>query len=313
MIEVSHLSKSYGDITALHDVSFRIEQGEIVGLLGPNGAGKTTLMKILTGFLQADGGEARIAGLDVLGQRRQVQELIGYLPENAPLYHDLSVQAYLKTMAELRQLPAAAFPARFSAAVHAAGLEEMLVRPIGQLSKGYRQRVGIAQAILHQPQLLILDEPTVGLDPTQIVEIRRLIHRLAQRATVLLSTHILPEVEQVCDRVIILMNGEIRADARLADLAASANALLVLQTAAPGVETVLRKLAGVRDVQSERSADGFPAYRVIADQDNGAADLAPAIYDLARSQDWPLRELRRDVRTLETVFNELTTGGRLVG
>lgn len=308
MIEVSHLSKSYGDIEALRDISFRIEQGEIVGLLGPNGAGKTTLMKILTGFLQADAGEARIAGLDVLDQRRQVQELIGYLPENAPLYRDLSVQAYLKMMADLRQLPAETFPARFSEAVHAAGLEEMLARPIGQLSKGFRQRVGIAQAILHQPQLLILDEPTVGLDPTQIVEIRHLIRRLAQRATVLLSTHILPEVEQVCDRVIILMHGEIRADARLADLATSADALLVLQNAGPGVETALRQLPGVRAVQTERSADGFPAYRVIADQEAGA-DLAPAIYELARGQAWPLRELRRDARTLETVFNELATAG----
>ena len=308
MIEASHLSKSYGPVQALHAASFTINRGEIVGLLGPNGAGKTTLMKILTGYLQPDEGEARIGGFDVLSQRHQVQELIGYLPENAPLYHDLSVQAYLKTMAELRQMPAEQQPARISAAVYAAGLENHLTRPIGQLSKGYRQRVGLAQAILHQPELLILDEPTVGLDPTQIVEIRKLIRRLAEHSTILLSTHILPEVEQVCDRVIILMNGEVKADARLADLAASANAVVVLQAQVEGAASALRRLSGVSEVRAERSADGFPAYRVIAgDGADSSIDLAPSIYELARGQDWPLRELRRDARTLEMVFNELAT------
>ncbi len=317
MIEVSNLSKAYGPIQALDSVSFSIRQGEIVGLLGPNGAGKTTLMKILTGYLQADSGEARIDGLDVLTQRRQVQALIGYLPENAPLYHELSVQGYLKMMAELRQIPAADQSARISAAVRAAGLEERLTQPIGTLSKGFRQRVGLAQAILHRPQLLILDEPTVGLDPTQIVEIRHLIRRLASHSTILLSTHILPEVEQVCDRVIILMNGEVKADARLAELSAAASAVLVLQQAPAGAEKALRALPGAGSVQMERSPDGFPSYRITAGKSDGGPagsashgpDLAPAIYGLVRDQNWPLRELRRETRTLETVFNELATGG----
>ncbi len=305
MIEVTRLSKSYGAIRALHDVSFRIETGEIVGLLGPNGAGKTTLMKILTGRLQPDGGEARIQGMDVLTERQAVQALIGYLPENAPVYHDLSVQGYLKMMAELRQIPPQEQLQRIGEAVYATGLEDMLTRPIGQLSKGYRQRVGIAQAILHQPQLLILDEPTVGLDPTQIIEIRNLIRRLAQHSTVLLSTHILPEVEQVCDRVIILMHGEVRADARLAELATTTNVVLVLQEADPAVERALQQMQDVAEVQEERSIDGFPAYRITAG--DGADGLAADVFALASEQNWPVRELRRDFRTLETVFNELAT------
>lgn len=305
MIEVSKLSKSYGAIRALHEISFNIASGEIVGLLGPNGAGKTTLMKILTGRLQPDGGEARIQDMDVLTQRQEVQALIGYLPENAPVYNDLSVQGYLKMMAELRQIPAEEQLERIGEAVYATGLEDMLTRPISQLSKGYRQRVGIAQAILHQPQLLILDEPTVGLDPTQIIEIRNLIRRLAQHSTILLSTHILPEVEQVCDRVIILMHGEVRADARLAELATTANVVLVLQQAMPTVKAALEAMDDVGAVQEERSVDGYPAYRVAAK--NGAEELPSAVFALARQQDWPVRELRRDVRTLETVFNELAT------
>jgi ABC-2 type transport system ATP-binding protein len=215
MIEVQALSKAYGPIQALRGVSFRVAAGQIIGLLGPNGAGKTTVMKIVTGYLQPDGGQARVDGLDVLTNRLEVQRRSGYLPENAPLYPELGVQAYLSMIAELRQIPSQEQRASLALAVRATGLAEHLTRPIGQLSKG----VGLAQAILHRPGLLILDEPTVGLDPTQIVEVRRLIRRLAEHSTVLLSTHILSEVEALCDGVIILLNGEVKADARLADLA----------------------------------------------------------------------------------------------
>jgi ABC-2 type transport system ATP-binding protein len=306
MIEVTDLKKSYGPVEALRGVSFNIAEGEIVGLLGPNGAGKTTIIKILTGYLQPDEGSVRIGGLDVLSEARQVQEQLGYLPENAPLYPELSVQGYLKMIADLRQVPAADQPARLSEAIYSTGLSEHLTRPIGQLSKGFRQRVGLAQAILHQPKLLILDEPTLGLDPTQIVEVRHLIQRLAERATVLFSTHILSEVEALCDRVIILMNGQIRADAHLSELAATPDAVLVLGQKPAGVERALRKLPGVEDVETLRTPDGFPGYRVLGQSKNGQ-DLCPAIYSLAREHDWPLRELRRDVRTLETIFNELAT------
>jgi ABC-2 type transport system ATP-binding protein len=306
MIDVTDLTKSYGPIEALRGVTFHVAPGEIVGLLGPNGAGKTTTIKILTGYLQPDDGTVIVNDLDVLTHTREVQAQIGYLPESAPLYPELSVQAYLKMMAELRQIPEDEQQARLSEAIYAAGLAEHITRPIGQLSKGYRQRVGLAQAILHRPQILILDEPTLGLDPTQIVEIRRLIRRLAEHSTILFSTHILSEVEALCDRVIILMNGQIKADARLSELAATPDAILVLADAPGDVQRALSDLSGVRAVERTQTPDGYSAYRVLG---RGAdrADLCPAIYDLAREQDWPLRELRRDVRTLETVFNELAT------
>jgi len=304
MIQVKNVSKSYGPVQALRDVSVHIAQGEIVGLLGPNGAGKTTLIKILTGYLQPDSGQAQVDGLDVLTHTQEVQSRIGYLAENAPLYGELSVQSYLKMMADLRRVPADEQRARLSEAVYATGLAEHLTRPIGQLSKGFRQRVGLAQAILHQPKLLILDEPTVGLDPTQIVEVRGLIRRLAQTSTVLFSSHIHSEVEALCQRAIILMNGQVKADARLADLEVTADAILVLGRTTNGAERALRTLSGVRGIEHGRTADGHPLYRVLG---MGDVDLCPAIYDLARGHDWPVRELRRDVRTLETVFNQLAT------
>ena len=304
MIEVTDLTKSYGPIEALRGVTFHIAPGEIVGMLGPNGAGKTTILKILTGYLQPDDGTVYVNGLDVLTHTREVQAQIGYLPETAPLYPELSVQAYLKMMAELRQIPEDEQVARLSEAIYAAGLADHLIRPIGQLSKGFRQRVGLAQAILHRPQFLILDEPTLGLDPTQIVEIRRLIRRLVEHSTVLFSTHILSEVEALCDRVIILMNGQIKADARLSELAATSDAVLVLEDAPVGVERALRNLSGMRGIERIQTPDGYPAYRVLG-QDAEGADLCPAIYNLAQEEGWRLRELRRDVRTLETVFNEL--------
>jgi ABC-2 type transport system ATP-binding protein len=304
MIKVTDLTKSYGPIEALCGVTFHITPGEIVGMLGPNGAGKTTILKILTGYLQPDDGTVYVNGLDVLTHTREVQAQIGYLPETAPLYPELSVQAYLKMMAELRQIPENEQVARLSEAIYATGLADHLIRPIGQLSKGFRQRVGLAQAILHRPQLLILDEPTLGLDPTQIVEIRRLIRRLAEHSTILFSTHILSEVEALCDRVIILMNGQIKADARLSELAATPDAVLVLEDAPVGVERALRNLSGVSGIERTQTSDGYPAYRVLGEDADGA-DLCPAIYNLAREEGWRLRELRRDVRTLETVFNEL--------
>jgi ABC-2 type transport system ATP-binding protein len=307
MIDVTDMTKSYGPIEALRGVTFSIADGEIVGLLGPNGAGKTTIMKILTGYLQPDEGAVYVNGLDVLTHTRQVQAQIGYLPETAPLYPELSVQAYLQMMAELRLIPEGERMERISEAVYATGLQEHLTRPIGQLSKGFRQRVGLAQAILHRPKLLILDEPTIGLDPTQVVEIRRLIRSLATQSTVLFSTHILSEVEVLCERVMILINGLIKADARLAELSATADALLVLEEASADVDRALKKLGGVRGVERLQTTEGFPTYRVLGQPQASGSELCPAIYQLARGENWHLRELRPDVRTLETVFNELAT------
>ena len=306
MIDVKNLCKSYGPIQALDQVSLEIADGEIVGLLGPNGAGKTTMIKILTGYLQPDEGLVTVNGLDVLEHTKAVQAQIGYLPENAPLYPELTVQGYLRMMADLREIPEEEQRYYLSQAVYATALQEHLTRPIGELSKGFRQRVGLAQAILHRPRILILDEPTVGLDPTQIIEVRELVRRLAKTCTVLFSTHILSEVEALCDRVIILINGRVKADAKLSELAASSSAVLVLQEAAPQTITALRRLPGVREVNAFTADGGYPAYRVRGNPQSGA-DLCPAIYGLAKGRDWPVRELHRDVRTLEIVFNELAT------
>ena len=305
MIEVRDLIKAYGHIQALKGVSFTVADGEIVGLLGPNGAGKTTIIKILTGYLQPDEGTVAVDGLDVLTQTQAAQARIGYLPENAPIYPELSVQAYLKLMADLRQIPTSEQRARLSEAIHATGLADRLTQPIGQLSKGYRQRVGLAQAILHRPRLLILDEPTVGLDPTQIVEIRSLIRRLSEHSTILFSTHILTEVEALCDRAIIMMNGQLRADARLNELASSNDAILVLNKAVDNATSALKGLKGVSQVQQQPSANGHAIYRVTGQED---ADLCPAIYQLANQHQWPLRELRSDRQTLESVFSKLAAG-----
>jgi ABC-2 type transport system ATP-binding protein len=299
VIEVVHLSKAYGPVKALQDVSFSIKQGEIVGLLGPNGAGKTTIIKTLTGYLQPDEGTVHIGGLDVLTQHRDVQAKIGYLPETAPLYPELSVQTYLKMIAQLREIPQDMQLEYISAAVYAVGIQEYLTRPIGHLSKGYRQRVGIAQAMLHQPELLILDEPT-----TQIVEVRNLIKDLSRQSTILFSTHILPEVELLCDRVIILMNGQIKADSRLADLATTADVILVLESGNGDVSRDLRSMDGVKQVDMFRTPEGHPAFRVVPREDD---NLSSMVYKLSKEKNWPVLELRRDTRTLETVFNELAT------
>lgn len=305
MIEVSDLYKSYGIIKALKGIDLQIGEGEIIGLLGPNGAGKTTLIKMLTGYLQPDSGKVMIDGLNVLTDTKAVQSRIGYLPENAPLYPELTVQSYLKMVAGLRQIPLDKELAYLSDAIHSTSLADRLTQPIGTLSKGYRQRVGLAQAILHKPRLLILDEPTVGLDPTQIVEIRHLIKRLAKNSTVLFSTHILPEVEALCDRVLILINGELKVDARLSELSSTNDALLTLDGEPKGVSELLQAVDGVKTVTFQRS-NGHVTYHV-----NGAEeiDLCPAIYQLAVKQGWYVRELRQDVQTLETVFNRLAISG----
>ncbi len=310
MIEVQNLEKSYNDVKALNDVSFTVKPGEVIGLLGPNGAGKTTLMKILAGFLHPDAGTATVGGYDVLADTGTVQAMIGYLPENAPLYPELSVQAHLRMMADLRGIPAAEQQRKLSAAVHAVGLEERLTRPISTLSKGYRQRVGLAQAILHNPRLLILDEPTNGLDPTQIVEVRHLIRKLAHHGTVMVSTHILSEVEATCDRALILMRGQVKADTRLVDLAASGDVILMLEktgqeASTPSILSALSSLTTVRAATLDREESDRLVFRIHA---TTSEDLCPAVYRLAREHDWPLCELKRETHSLETVFNRIAAG-----
>lgn len=302
MIQVRDVSKAYGPISALRGIDFDVGEGEIVGLLGPNGAGKSTAIKILTGYLHPDTGSVSVDGLDVLAQPQVVQQRLGYLAENTPLYPDLSVQAYLRFIADIRNIPRDRQRELISEAVYATGMHSYLTRPIAALSKGMRQRVALSQAILHRPKLLILDEPTVGLDPTQVVEMRGLIKRLAENSTILFSSHILSEVEAVCDRVIIMMNGQIKADARLDELATTTDATLVLQHEPTDVETALQALEHVTGVEAFSTPGGYPAYHIHAEQ-----DIFPAIYDLARQQNWLLRELKPATITLETVFNQLAT------
>jgi ABC-2 type transport system ATP-binding protein len=304
-IKTNGISKRYGAVKALREVSVEVAKGEVIGLLGPNGAGKTTLMKILTGYLQPDEGTASVAGIDVVADPLAAQARIGYLPENAPVYREMAVQEYLTMIARLRGVAESDKQKLISEAVYATGLEKYLTRPIGHLSKGYRQRVGIAQAILHKPEILILDEPTTGLDPTQIAEIRNLIQRLAEHSTVILSTHILPEVEMTCDRAIIIMHGRVRANADLADLQASNSAVVVVDDKAAGVASALEGIDGVAEVEEEPDSDrdGFRGWRVTAG--NEGNDLCPAIFDVVRTKDWRIAELRPAPRTLEAVFREL--------
>ena len=313
MIEATGISKNYGSIQALKGVSFAIPDQQIVGLLGHNGAGKTTLLKVLTGYLQPSAGKARVEGIDVVEEPLRVQAQIGYLPENAPLYPDMLVQEYLQMMAELREIPEGDRPRLISEAVRRTGIENPLVRPIGQLSKGYRQRVGLAQAILHRPRVLILDEPTSGLDPSQIVEIRELIKELAASSTVLLSTHILSEVELTCERVLIIVNGEVTTDAALKELRSGHGAIVAVEHETTDVEQALSKIEGVTSVKKANgrasSEDGFVSYRVEGER----ADLCPAIHDVVRGKGWRIAELRPDVRTLESVFRgvaERTEGAK---
>jgi ABC-2 type transport system ATP-binding protein len=304
MLLVQHISKRYGDVVALDDVSFQVDRGQVVGLLGHNGAGKTTAIKVIAGYLQPDSGTVTVDGRDVTDDTRRVQASIGYLPESAPLYPELSVQAYLTMVAELRGIERSALLERLAAAVYDTGLQDHLTRPIGHLSKGLRQRVGLAQAILHRPSLLVLDEPSIGLDPTQIIEMRGLIKRLAQRSTVLFSTHILSEVEALCDRVVIIANGRVRADSALSELASTGDMVLTLERVTPGVQATLRaepKVAGVR--QSVR-ADG--AVTITVTPGNPGDDLGPTLFRCAAAHGWPVCELRREGRSLEAVFAELS-------
>lgn len=303
MIEAKELSKTYDDVEALRQVSFKVKSGEVIGLLGPNGAGKTTLMKILTGFIHPSSGTALVGGLDVLKETAKVQEIIGYLPENSPVYPELTVQSYLKMIAEMRNIPPAEQRGYISEAVYAAGLADRLTTPIGSLSKGYRQRVGLAQAILHKPKLLILDEPTNGLDPTQIIEVRRLIKKLSRNSTILLSTHILSEVEATCSRAIIIIRGKLKADALLSEME-STNQVRISFSNSDQQTSIIRQLQGLPGVKHvEIVAD--PRNQLALSVQSQADDICPQLFTLAKDNDWPLCELRRETRTLEAVFNEL--------
>ncbi len=304
MISIDNLTRRYGDTIAVDRVTTKIERGEIVGLLGHNGAGKTTVMKILTGYLDATDGTVTVDGLDVGTQRTQVQQRIGYLPENAPLYEEMLVQEYLIMLAELRDVPADQVEQHVARAVVATGLEDRLLSPIRTLSKGLRQRVGIAQAILHEPDVLVLDEPTNGLDPMQIQSIRTLIRRLGENSTIILSTHILQEIEAVCDRVLVMIQGQLVADAPLAELLAAQDIRLVVAAGTEGVLAKLGGIDGISEVLAAGHTDAGDVYRV---RWHGDTAPVPGILDAASQAGWTIHAVAPEQRTLETVFKELQT------
>jgi ABC-2 type transport system ATP-binding protein len=309
MIEVHDLTKVYGNFKALRGISFEVPRGEVLGFLGPNGAGKTTTMKILTTFLAATSGRATVGGKDIAEQPLEVRRQLGYLPEDTPIYSDMTVLEYLRFVGDLRGIDRDEQRRRIGTLSEICGLMRVLGKPVGQLSKGLRQRAGLAQAMLHDPPILILDEPTSGLDPNQIVEIRELIKQIGTEKTVVLSTHILPEVQATCGRVIIISDGELVADGSPSELAAQQhdNSFRILVDAgdvnAQAVRGKLRQIEGVervREVEGEEDALGL----LIEASDE--RDLRRELFSCARDNEWVLLELSRQQISLEDVFRKLT-------
>ena len=309
MIEVQNLTKHYGPVTAIRDVSFNVAPGEIVGFLGPNGAGKSTTMRILSCFMPASSGTARVAGFDVFRESMEVRRRIGYLPENVPLYNDMRVAAYLDFVAEVKGVPRASRRKRVGDVMDRCLIADVQGRLIRNLSKGYRQRVGLAQAIVSDPHVLILDEPTIGLDPRQIAEIRSLIKSLAGEHTVILSTHILPEVSMVCSGVVIINRGGIVAqgpiDRLVAQFFPTARVEVELVGPPAAVQESMSAIAGVVRVESQVASDG--ASRFLVESARGR-DVRGEIFQLAAQQKWGLLELKQVGMTLEEVFIRIVAG-----
>lgn len=304
MIIVDKLNRYYGEFQAVKDVSFKIEKGEIVGLLGHNGAGKTTIMKMLTGFLEASSGKIEIDGLNIEESRLAIQEKIGYLPENDPLYPELTILDYLDYVADLRGLSAAQKSVNIQRAIQQTALKEKARDKIETLSKGYKQRVGVAQAILHQPQILILDEPTNGLDPKQIQEMRNLIKKLAENATVILSTHIMQEVEAVCSRVLMLQRGSLALDSQLSDIRTTDRIVLKIDR---GEKDFLAQLKSFPVKEAELISARGAIYHYSLRSSSSAADVIPDITKTAVGLGWKIYEISAEERNLETVFRQINS------
>jgi ABC-2 type transport system ATP-binding protein len=307
MIEVKNLTKRYAGRTAVRDISFSVAPGEIVGLLGPNGAGKSTTMRVLSCFMPASSGTVRVAGFDVFYQSDEVRRRIGYMPENNPLHPDMRVREYLKFRARLKGLGWRRSRERVNTVMEQCGLTGVSRRIIGQLSKGYRQRVGLADALVHEPDLIILDEPTIGLDPHQIRSVRQLIKSLAGKHTVLISTHILPEAEMMCNRMVIMFDGKILASDTPENLQRlmAGNGQIVAEIAAPAVE-LNELLSQIQDIESvDVSASDGDFQRCALTPRNGY-DLRPAIFALAAQHGWVLRELTRSRHSLEDIYVQIT-------
>jgi ABC-2 type transport system ATP-binding protein len=307
MIEVSNLTKRYAGRTAVSDISFAVARGEIVGLLGPNGAGKSTTMRILSCFLPATSGTARVAGFDVFHQSAEVRRRIGYMPENNPLYPEMRVREYLKFRARLKGLGWRRSRQRVTTVMEQCGLADVGRRVIGQLSKGYRQRVGLADALVHEPELIILDEPTIGLDPHQIRSVRQLIKSLAGKHTVLISTHILPEAEMMCSRMLIMLDGKILAADTPENLQRrmAGTSQVIAEIAAPAA--VLREcFSQLPEIEQSDVSAGEGEFQRCALTPRDGLDLRPIVFALARDRGWVVRELTRSRHSLEDIYVQIT-------
>jgi ABC-2 type transport system ATP-binding protein len=305
LLALDSVTKRFGSVTAVDGVGFAVDRGEVVGFLGPNGAGKSTTMRLITQYLEPDAGTILLDGVPVTEQGREAKRRIGYLPENNPLYTEMLVSEYLDFIVRLREIPPAQRPGAVDRAVSRTGIAGVFYRPIGELSKGFRQRVGLAQAIVHEPDLLVLDEPTEGLDPNQRVEIRHLIGDLGKERTVVLSTHILPEVEHTCSRLLIVARGKLVADGPVNELVARAKGMarIAVEVTGAGVVPAVRALAGVAGVEAGGTRDGRESLTVLAAPGH---DPRAAIFQLAAAQGWTLFELHREAGGLEQLFRDLT-------
>jgi ABC-2 type transport system ATP-binding protein len=303
LLTLDRVTKRFNGVPAVDDVSFTIDRGQVVGFLGPNGAGKSTTMRMVTQYFEPDSGQIRLDGTLLAEAGREAKRRIGFLPENNPLYLEMLVSEYLDFMGRLRELAGPERARAIDEAVAATGIESVFNRPLGELSKGFRQRVGLAAAILHRPDLLVLDEPTEGLDPNQRVEIRRLISQLGQERTVLLSTHVLPEVQFTCSRLLIINRGKIVADGAVETLVGQATAgiRISVEASGTGVENRLAGLQGVRGVERREAVDGRIKLNVTATE-----DVRPRIFELAKAEGWTLYELHQEAGSLEDLFRQLT-------
>jgi len=306
MIEVENLTKWYGPTRAVHGISFKVPEGQIVGFLGPNGAGKSTTLRMLTGYLPPTSGRATVAGFDVSAASEQARASIGYLPENTPLYPEMRVEEYLHYRGKLLSMPRSRRRQRIDVVCDRCGLDQVRQRVIGHLSRGNRQRVGLAQALLHEPPVLILDEPTAGLDPNQINHVRDLIAELRGKHTVILSTHILPEVERMADRVIVIAGGTIRADGAPSELRqqVTAGSSVVVQLKG-SAEAVARAFRGIDGVEATETSDQAGWCRAVV-RPRKDKDVREALGQAALSNGWAVREMRYEVASLEQFFIEIT-------
>jgi len=307
MIAVNGVSKNYGSVTAVDDLTFTVDRGEVVGFLGPNGAGKTTTMRMITGTLQPDKGEVLFDGIPITDDLTEAKRRVGYLPEANPLYDEMLVADYLQHVADLRGLSLEDTRMGIGSAVEETALGSVFYRPVGECSKGYRQRIGLAAAILHRPEVLILDEPTEGLDPNQRVEIRRLVANLGRERTVLLSTHVMQEVEATCSRLVILSRGALAAIGSVQDLLAnqSGAARYIIEAQGSGITETLSGMSGVSG-HTVQEVEGRVRVTLEAITEE---DLRPKIFSVARDNNWMLWELHRERASLEQVFRDLTSEG----